>query len=297
MKTILFYLFLAIVLIGGIFFIFSSSADSSKVNTVKQELIPVSSITHGHGLSVDVTNPQNVYIATHHGLLLLKNDKDLFQVGSKKDDYMGFSPDPTNAKVFYSSGHPEEGGNIGFQKSVDGGFNWEKISDGVNGPVDFHAMAVSPANSNLIFGWYEGAIQRSTDGGKNWEVVSRTNVPVVNLTADPKDENVVYAASPQGLMVSKDKGKSWNSLLDGFVSTISINPSNSQDLISYSEKEQLIRSDNNGKTWEKVVITLNGETPLFIAFSRNNPKIVYLLTEKNSLYKSIDGVISWSKVK
>ncbi len=291
---------LALIVIVGFFFLTQKSNKSSvnqEVKPISKELIPISEITHGHGMSVDVTDPNIIYIATHHGLLELKNEKDLYQVGSAKDDYMGFSSHPTDGKIFFSSGHPETGGNIGFQKSVDGGFTWNKVSDGTNGPVDFHAMTVSPANPDLIFGWYQGAIQRSTDGGRNWEIVSRTNVPIVNLAADPKDENVVYAASPQGLMVSKNKGKDFTTLFDGFVSVVAINPNNSQKLLSFSEKNRLAKSSDGGQTWEKLGETFSGETPLFISFNKQNSEVVYTLTEKNSVYKSSDGGNLWSKIR
>lgn len=299
MKNKNIYLIVGVIILLAVGFIFLSSSkkETGPQTTVKQDLIPIDSITHGHGLSVDVEDSNNVYIATHHGLLILKNDKDLYQVGNKKDDYMGFSPHPTDPKIFFSSGHPETGGNIGFQKSDDGGFTWGKVSDGVDGPVDFHAMAVSPVNPDLIYGWYRGAIQRSTDGGKNWEIVSMTKVPIVNLAADPKDENIIYATSPQGLMVSKNRGKDWSTLLDGFVSTVAINPKDSQKLLVFSEKQQLAESSDGGQTWEKIDVDFNGETPLFISFNKQKPETIYTLTEKNSLYKSIDSGNTWSKIR
>ncbi len=293
------YLFFAVVLVFIIGFIFLNTSESEPIaqSTTKKELYPVNTITHGHGLSVDVQHLENVYIATHHGLLLLKSDKDLFQVGDSGDDYMGFSPHPTNPKIFFSSGHPETGGNIGFQKSEDGGYTWKKVSKGVNGPVDFHAMTVSLANPNLIFGWYQGALQRSADEGKNWEIASNTSFPVVGLAADPKNENIIYAASPLGLMVSKNKGKDWNSLLDGFVSTIAINPQNSQEILSYSEKQKLAKSNDGGESWKKINVDFGGETPLYASFSPQQPENIYLLTEKNSIYKSTSSGESWSKVR
>src|SRR3989344_1994782 len=198
---------LAILLIGGLFFLnqagINQQSSSSNNKISSGELIPVDSITHGHGLAVDIADSNKIYIATHHGLLLLVNGKELYQIGESKDDYMGFSPHPTDPKIFFSSGHPETGCNIGFQKSKN--------------------------------------------GGKNWEIVSNTNVPIVSLVASPKDENVVYAASPQGLMVSKNQGKDWNSLLSGFVSTVAINSQYSQKLISFSEKLKLAKSSDGGK--------------------------------------------------
>lgn len=275
----------------------NNSSTNQETTQAAKELNPVEEITHGHGLAVDVADPSKVYIATHHGLLVLSNDKELNRVGAAQDDYMGFTPHPSDPKVLFSSGHPSIGGNIGFQKSEDGGFTWKKISDGIQGPVDFHAMTISPANPNLIYGWYRGALQRSTDQGKTWQIATTTNHPIVNLVADTKDENVVYAASPEGLMVSTNKGSDWSQLFDGFVSVVAINPQDSQKLLSFSEKDKLARSNDGGKTWEKLTEAFSGETPLFIAFNKQNPEIVYILTEKNSIYKSTDEGNSWSKVR
>lgn len=284
-------------IIGGAFLLQPRNEQSNTTSSASKEMIPVDSITHGHGLAVDIADPNKIYIATHHGLLVLVDEKDLYRVGNKQDDYMGFSPHPTNSKIFFSSGHPETGGNIGFQKSEDGGYTWKKVSDGVSGPVDFHAMAVSPVNPNLIYGWYQGAIQESTDGGNNWEIISKTTLPVVNLATDSMNEDIIYAASPQGLMVSNNKGKDWSKLFDGFVSVVAINPADPQKLLSYSEKNKLARSSDAGKTWETLNETFNGETPLFISFSKQNPENIYILTEKNSIYKTSTEGNSWSKIR
>lgn len=275
----------------------TSSNQSSNTQSSGNQLTPVDSISHAHGLSVDITDGSKVYVATHHGLLVLQNDKTLSRIGTVEDDLMGFSAHPTNPRVYFSSGHPKTGGNLGFQKSEDNGLTWKKISDGLNGPVDFHSMRVSPANPNLIYGTYGGALQKSEDEGKNWEIVSGANFPIVNLAADPKNENILYAASPQGLMFSKNKGSEWSKLLDGFVSTIAIHPQNSQILFSYSEKQQLIKSTDGGKSWEKITTDFGGETPLYISFNKQQPETLYLLTEKNSIYKSTDGGASWNKIR
>ncbi len=264
-------------------------------NQTSQNLIPVNSISHGHGLTVDVEDANKVYIATHYGLLVLVNEKDLYQVGRNTDDLMGFSPHPTNPKIFFSSGHPSTGGNLGFQKSEDGGIIWKKISDGLDGPVDFHTMAVSPVSPDLVYGWYKGDLHITTDGGRTWEKFP-TSFQIVQLAADTKDESIVYVATPQGLQKSTDKGQTWQFLFDGFVSAVAIAPQ-SQSLLSFSKKFGLARSNDGGKTWERIVQSFNGETPLFISFYRQNQEIVYLLTEKNTLYKSADGGNNWNKIR
>ncbi len=294
---------LAVLIIGGGILLLLRDDGNSVSHSVSSNLYPEQTISHGHGLAVDVKDSSKLYIATHYGLLVLMNERDLYRIGKSRDDYMGFSPHPTESNLFFTSGHPSSGGNIGFQKSEDGGVTWDKVSNGINGPVDFHAMAVSPVNPNLIYGWYQGHIQRSTNQGGNWEIVKRDLVALY-LAADSQDENTVYAATPggQGVMASHDKGVSWNSLSPdlegGAVLVIAVHPKNSHVLLAFSEKVGgLGKSMDQGKTWQKVREAFNGETLFHIAFDRNNPSVVYALSHTNKLYKSIDTAESWSLIR
>lgn len=301
------YLIVAVILLVFLSFVFiltqrKEGNKQAEFGSTSKELHPIDSIIHAHGLAVDPTG-QNLYIATHHGLFLLKNDKDLYQVGDSDDDYMGFSPNAKDSKVFFTSGHPKTGGNIGFEKSEDGGFSWKQISSVENEPVDFHAMSVSPVNPNLAFGWFQGKLYRSIDGGNKWENFL-TKFLVTSLVADPKDENVLYATTPQGLgvMISRNKGQDWQPLSDdlkgGIVSVIAVNPGDSNKMIVYSEKlGGLGISSDGGKTWQKGSESFNTEEVLYIAYTSQNPSIVYALTYKNAIYKSIDGGKSWNKIR
>jgi photosystem II stability/assembly factor-like uncharacterized protein len=298
--------YLAVLMLGAVvglgMFVWSRSTGTSE-SMIQNQLIPESVISHGHGLAVDPNDSRKVYIATHHGLLVLQNDKDLYRVGASTDDYMGFSVHPTEANVFFSSGHPSLGGNIGFMKSADGGFTWKKISSGVDGPVDFHSMALSRVNPNLMYGSFQGNIQRSTDQGKTWEIVSRDLSPVY-LAADSQDENRVYAvdAQGQGVLVSIDKGKVWESLSSelegGLVSTIALHPTDANIIFAYSEKlGGLGKSTDAGVTWSKTKELFNGEMVLHLAFDQNNPATLYALTVENKLFKSTDTGDNWMQVR
>ena len=291
-----------VAVVGLGIFVWSRSTGTSE-STNENQLIPETEISHGHGLAVDPKDSSKVYIATHYGLLVLQNDKDLFRVGASTDDYMGFSVHPTEANIFFSSGHPSVGGNIGFQKSVDGGFTWKKISNGIDGPVDFHSMAFSPVNPNLIYGSFQGSIQRSTDQGETWEIVSRDLRPVY-LVADSQNENRVYAADAQGqgVLVSIDKGMVWQSLSSqlegGLVSVIAVHPTNANIMFAFSEKLRgLGKSADAGATWKKADETFNGEMVLHLAFDRNNPATLYALTIENKLYKSTNTGDTWIQVR
>ena len=301
-KTIFIGVFLLIGVVGVVYVSQSKKGTipKNRGSNLTENYYPETDITHAHGLAVDGKDPNRLYVATHHGLLVLINEKNLYRIGQSRDDYMGFSSHPADPRIFFSSGHPQRGGNIGFARSVDGAVTWQKVSDGVGGPVDFHAMAVSGANPNLIYGWYGGNLQKSTDQGKTWQVVGATNFVAVRLAADPQDENKIYAASPQGLFVSSNQGTSWQPIGEfagDFVATVAVDPTNGQNLLAFSEKRKLSVSRNSGSSWESQQENFEGGTILHLAFDPQNPATVYALTEKNILFKSLDGGDTWNKIR
>lgn len=266
--------------------------------TRDQNLYPVTSFTHAHGLAVDPIDPSTVYIATHEGLFLLKKESDLYQIGKSKDDLMGFSVHPTQANTFYSSGHPRTGGNLGVQRSEDGGVTWKKISNGVAGPVDFHAMAISSVNPNIMYGWY-GGLQKSTDGGKAWTTLRVSLPDVIALATDPKDEKRVYASTERGLFGSSDAGETWTSisfeLETGAVTVFALDPNNPQNALSFSQVRGLARSEDGGKTWKS--IRGIDDVIFHIAFDPSTPKRAYLLTKSRALYKTLDDGETWTQIR
>ncbi len=162
-------------------------------------------------------------------------------------------------------------------------------------------MAISAANPDLMYGWYRGQIQRSEDAGKNWMVASDTNFVIVNLAPDPQIENRLFAASPQGLFVSDDTGTTWSALDDfknTFISTVAINPQNSQEIFIFSEKlGGLAKSTDGGRNWNRSKADFESATVLFIAFDSEQPTKLYAVTHTNSLFKSIDGGDTWKKIR
>ena len=163
--------------------------------------------THFHGIAIDPKEPSRLYLATHHGLFVVDGAGQARLVSETLDDFMGFTPHPIDPAILYASGHPAGGGNTGFIASDDGGRTWRKLSDGAGGPVDFHQMDVSVADSKVIYGVY-GDIQKSTDGGQSWKIIAPAPMGLIDLAAGISP-NTLYAATRQGLLRSTDDGKSW----------------------------------------------------------------------------------------
>lgn len=279
----------------------NTAVEDSSNSSSSSPLTPVESISHAHGLAVDVADPSKLYIATHFGLFVLVNDTDLYQIGEATDDYMGFYPHPTEANVFYSSGHPSFGGNLGVQKSEDGGVTWTKISEGVGGPVDFHTMAISPADPNVFYGWYGGELQRSTDAGLSWEVLETDLSKVIGLRAAEDSASTLFAATQSGLLVSTDQGLNWSSAssdLDGaIVTALVLHPTDAQTLFTFSDRLGLAKSSDGGKTWASLPQDFGTEVIVQIAISQTDPELMYLITSNNALYKSTDGGTTWTLIQ
>jgi photosystem II stability/assembly factor-like uncharacterized protein len=165
--------------------------------------------THIHGLALDPQNESRVLVATHHGLHALDLEtREIAPIGESRQDFMGFSAGAEGS--FFASGHPETGGNSGVLHSTDGGVSWTKLSEGVDGPVDFHQMTTSPADPETLYGAYAGGLQRSYDGGATWELVGPIPDGLIDLAGSALDADVLYAATEAGLLKSEDAGKSWD---------------------------------------------------------------------------------------
>jgi photosystem II stability/assembly factor-like uncharacterized protein len=191
-----------LVALGGAFLATRSHSDASTtVEGLAQD-------SHFHGIAVDASDPSRLYLATHHGLYAVSPNGSATRL-SPVQDFMGFTPHPTNPSILFASGHPASGGNLGFIASEDGGESWSQLAEGVGGPVDFHQMDVSPADPKTVYGAYGGGLQMSGDGGQTWEVVAPAPEGLIDLAASSKDPRTLYAATQNGLLKSEDGGKTW----------------------------------------------------------------------------------------
>ena len=164
---------------------------------VRAETLGLERVEHIHGLTVDAERPERLYLGTHSGMFLASPDGTASRVGGAQDDFMSFAADPGNRDTFYASGHPPGGGNLGVLVSRDRGQSWEELAAGAGGPVDFHAMDVSRADPQVIYGVYKG-LQVSRDGGQTWHVAGALPKDTFDLAASPRNPDRVYAAARGG---------------------------------------------------------------------------------------------------
>ena len=104
-------------------------------------------------------------------------------------------------------------------RSNDGAEHWERLSlpNGVNAP---NGLAVDPESPDRLYlaAWARanglhgegGGIYLSEDGGKNWRSILDRDQHVYDITIDPKDSKILYAAGfESSVWRSGDKGEHW----------------------------------------------------------------------------------------
>ena len=257
-------------------------------------------VTHFHGLAVDLAETPRLYLATHDGLFVVGADGTANPLSDRRDDLTGFTPHPTKASVLYASGHPAGGGNLGFIASGDGGISWRQLGSGVGGPVDFHQIAVSPTDSNTIYGASAGHLQVSKDGGHTWAVVGAAPDGLIDLAASSKDPGTLYAATQSGLLKSEDGGKSWQ---DGYglrepATMVHVTPDG--EVYAFVVGTGLIETMEPKLSWQTVSKDgFGGDYALHFAVDPTNQSKLYAITfnpqsKTQAVSASDDGGKTWA---
>ena len=179
----------------------------------------------------------------------------------------------------------------GVWKTVDGGANWQAVSDKDFKTGSVGAIGVAESDSNVVYvGMGESAIRgnvsngdgvyKSTDGGKTWKNVGLASTyQISRVRVHPKDPNLVYVAA---------QGHVWGPNAD----------------------RGIFRSKDGGKTWEKVLFVSENTGASDLCMDPSNPRILYAgfwqvyrkpwtLSSggtEGGLYKSTDGGDTWKKL-
>jgi photosystem II stability/assembly factor-like uncharacterized protein len=131
----------------------------------------------------------------------------------------------SNGTLYVVIARRSEDGSIGNEKdgalyrSADGAEHWEPITlpKGTNGP---NGLAIDPTSPDRLYlgAWAKatgvhgdgGGIFLSENGGKTWKQVLEKDRHIYDVTIDPSDPNVLYAAGfESSAWRSQDRGLHW----------------------------------------------------------------------------------------
>ncbi len=234
---------------------------------------------HIAAIRIHPDNPDLIYVAVQGALYADSRERGIYMTTDgglnwTKVLYINgstgaadLSMDPNNPRVLYAAlwDHQRKpwqirsgGRGSGIFKSVDGGRNWSKICKGLPEKMGKIGVAVSPANSEVVYANIEaenGGVFRSTDEGNSWTQVSNDRSTVsrawyyIKIIADPRNENTVYVLNDP-LLKSIDGGKTFTEIPTDHSDQhqLWINPDNPENMALANDGGACI-SFNGGKTW------------------------------------------------
>ena len=259
----------------------------------------VTEFPHIHGMAVDPQNPDALYLGTHGMLVKVIKKTQWVRVGRAGYDLMGFNIHPTQPGTLITSGHPGPGdprpNPLGLEVSRDGGQTWTPLS--MEGLADFHAMAVSPADPQVIYAWNvsgRAGFYKSTDGGATWTLLPVPIRQVYALAALPDNPSRVVAGTDAGLLRSSDGGITWTAgtLVNVPVTAVAVHPAQSQIWYAYAAPPGagLMRSSDGGTTWAPAGFVVGDRDAIgYLALHPADPNQLYLATYESHLFWSGDG--------
>lgn len=261
---------------------------STSTTQANEPAVPLSTLAHTHGVAFAAAPAQGLILATHHGVYQVSETGQATPI-SQPDDFMGFTR--VQGDRFIASGHPVAGGNMGVLLSENGGADWSRISDGSNGPVDFHAMSVSPADHQTIYGLY-GGIQLSRDGGQSWNQTGPGVEGTIDIAAAPAAPGSIYAGTRAGLMFSDDFGANWSLQGPKGVPVTAVEASSSGTVYAFFAGAGLYALGAEGR-WSALAADLGDRVILHIAVDEASPNRLAAVLDDSSILLSTDGGATW----
>ncbi len=185
--------------------------------------------------------------------------------------------------------------------SSNRGDTFERYSNEMYIEADVRGLAIHPQNSDVLYAGTNCGIYRSEDGGLSWTLLptdfgtgwpGTSTKTVWCLTIDPSNSNTIYAGvCPGGIYRSKDAGETWTLLNTGIsetcgylkytrVTTIAVDPGNSNNVFAGVEIDAVHRSSDGGETWRRLDAGLS--SPDIHSLSINPIDTAHLLAATNN---------------
>lgn len=164
--------------------------------------------------------------------------------------------------------------------------------------ADFHALAFSPIDPNVVYFGHHNGLMRSEDRGRTWQpLVQQRNFDAMGLAVGRGDGRQIYMAGHDVFLASADGGANWQPVANNLPGTdihgFTINPDDPARLYAFVVGHGALTSDDGGRTWRR----LPGQLPpdvMGMAASAGDPPTLYAASMRAGLLRSADGGQSWS---
>ncbi|HYE22397.1 MAG TPA: hypothetical protein VD998_02285 [Verrucomicrobiae bacterium] len=194
------------------------------------------------------------------------------------------------------------GGSKGVLKSDDGGKSFhpaiQLAEKKTIGGVSVNIMTMDSDRPDTIYLGSSNGIFKTEDGAASWRQIL-TGIAVSDIASDPAKPSTIYAVGLAGrngkIIKSPDGGATWADIYtepskSNAVTTISVSKANSRILLAGLTTGEIIRSTDEGVTWQ---VVRDLQDPL-LRIRFYNSSTAYALTLTKGLNKSTDQGSNWS---
>lgn len=199
--------------------------------------------------------------------------------------------DPRDPQVAYAAAHID-----GLFVTRDGGSSWNQR------PLDLGALsdiAIDTEDGALYTIGPSGWLSKSTDGGATYTALLRGDSAAIQVEVDPRSGDV-YGLSYGALHVSRDRGRSWELLLepgDSSLWRMAVAPTSPPTLyVAGSDGVRVSR--DGGQHWSRLHIAGSRDAVQCWAIDPSNPHTVYAAGFGGAaqIYRSDNAGRSWRRI-
>ncbi len=206
--------------------------------------------------------------------------------------------DPTDSQMIYAGTYHLP------WKTTDGGKTWKSISAGLIDDSDIMSMRVDAANPARIYLSACSGIYRSENRGDVWTKLQ--GIPYAArrtqaIVQDPQRPPVLYAATTEGLWVTRDAGENWERTTPKgwVVNGVAVLPQEGTSagrVLIGTEAQGVMASEDSGKTFVAANRGFTHPVAKQLAGDPRDSAHLMLLLEKNGgeLLESRDAGKNWA---
>ncbi|MEN8162573.1 MAG: hypothetical protein ABFS37_00450 [Acidobacteriota bacterium] len=299
-----------------------------------------------HGQDGELTSRHMLDKARFSYSQWLADGRHLGAKGLEGDGFVNIGPVNGAGRVAAIAPHPTLEGVVlqgaasgGVWKTLDGGLTWYPTTDGLS-DLSVGAVAWAPGSNDVVYlgtgegdtliaggtGYIPGiGLLRSDDGGETWIFPTGDENPVSDLffalDIDPDNDEIVFAATENGLLGTEDGGVTWQTLIPTtFAFTEVVRSKSNADLLYACQwcnsscpagTGRVMRSEDRGVTWlpvggeglpglvgyaaSRAAFAVAPSDDQVLYFATNTDSGINGATPTSSIFRSADGGETWTE--
>lgn len=236
-----------------------------------------------HALAVHPSDASVLLFGSHRGMLITRDAGRTWSPIGPSGDAMGLAL-PRDSTSIYAAGHDL------FLRSDDGGRTWSSARPALPG-TDIHGFAASATTPGRLYAYVNGhGLFRSDDAGSRWARAGSAPASTMSMAvASAGDLDVLFSATPQGVLRSRDGGGTWERVQE--VGSAGLGAAASR--VYAAAGGRIFASSDGGATWEQR--PFSGGSAVLVAPAPSDPETVYVVADGFGVWRSRDAGRTWER--